>query len=299
MVKRITRIAAISLLLWTGISAQTAAPAPTPASQSAVYSDDINKITAGATNADRGKAIQDALKASGIDFKTEDFNATNRAGEEVKGTNILVTMAAAKPTRTIMIGAHLDKVKVGAGAIDNASGSAAVLALLRALKANPMKNVTVMAGFWDKEEIGLVGSREFVKSREKTGLPAVYINFDVYGSGDTIWLQADDANSAFAKSFADTAKAAKFGHLVSKEYPPSDHLSFKVTGVESFSFSLGPASEAATIIKVLKREKVEPADFPKVLQVIHTANDTTDKVDSSAVAKSLAVIEAAIRTLDK
>lgn len=294
MLRRTTHILAVLLLLWVTGSAQTK-----PSAASAAFAGDIDQITAGKTNAERGKAIQNSLKAMGIEFKTEEFTALSRAGKEVKGTNIIATIPNAKAGKTIMIGAHLDRVGVGSGAIDNASGSAAVLELLRAFKAKPLKNVTIVAGFWDQEEVGLVGSREFVKSREKGGLPNVYINFDVYGAGDVIWLWSADENAEFAKSFRGTATAAKYGFLISKDYPPSDHRSFTVPGVESFSFSLGPANEAANIIKVLKHEPMEPANFPKVLQVIHTPNDTVEKVDANAAVKSLVVVEAAIRTLDK
>lgn len=289
---RITQLFVISMLFWLTGSAQVTTP-------STALAGDVAQIIAGTNTAERGKAIQNSLKAMGIEFKTEDFTATSRAGKEVKGTNIIATIPNAKARKTIMIGAHYDRVAVGVGAIDNASGSATVLELLRAFKAKPLKDVTIIAGFWDQEEVGLVGSREFVKSREKGGLPNIYINFDVYGAGDTIWLWSADENAEFAKNFKSTAVAAKYGYLVSKEYPPSDHRSFVVPGVESFSFSLGPANEAATIIKVLKGEKIDPATFPKVLQVIHTPNDTAEKVDANAVVKSLVVVEAAIRTLDK
>ena len=295
MLTRITQLFAISMLFWLTASAQVT----TPATASAALAGDVAQIIAGTNTAERGKAIQNSLKAMGVEFKTEDFTATSRAGKEIKGTNIIATIPNAKAKKTIMIGAHYDRVAVGVGAIDNASGSAAVLELLRAFKAKPSKDVAIVAGFWDQEEVGLVGSREFVKAREKGGLPNIYINFDVYGAGDTIWLWSADENAEFAKNFKNTAVAAKYGYLVSKEYPPSDHRSFIVPGVESFSFSLGPANEAATIIKVLKGEKIDPENFPKVLQVIHTPNDTAEKVDANAVVKSLVVVETAIRTLDK
>jgi len=292
--KRITQIISISLLLAVAVAAQ----ATNKAVDSKAYASDVSSITSGSNSAERAKAIQDSLKKSGIEFKTEDFAAQARGGREVKGTNIIATIPAAGAKRTIMIGAHLDRVAVGTGAIDNASGSAAVLELLRAFKDRPLKNITLMAGFWDLEEIGLVGSRAFVATREKGGLPPVYINFDVYGAGDTIWLWSADEDLEFAKAFAKVASSAKFGHLLSKEYPSSDHRSFAVPGVEAYSFSLGPAGEAKNIIKVLKGN-VDPANFPKVLQVIHTENDTIEKVDAGAAVRSLVVIEAAIRALDK
>jgi aminopeptidase S len=294
MLKRTAQLIFTSLLLCVAVNAQaTKQPVDSKA-----YASDVSGIIAGANSIDRGKAIQESLKKSGIEFKTEDFAAQTRSGREVKGTNVIATIPVAGAKRTIMIGAHLDRVAVGVGAIDNASGVAAVLELLRAFKARPLKNVSLIAGFWDQEEVGLVGSRAFVAAHEKGGLPAVYINFDVYGAGDTIWLWSADENLEFAKGFIKSAGAAKYGYLVSKEYPPSDHRSFAVPGVEAYSFSLGPAGEAKNIINVLKGQG-DPANFTKVLQVIHTDNDTVDKVDARAAVKSLVVIEAAIRTLDK
>jgi len=295
MLRRISQLVAASLLLVAAASAQTTGRSV----DSKAYSSDISSITSGGNSAERGKAIQESLKKSGIEFKTEDFTAEGRGGREIKGTNIIAILPPAqKSTRTIMIGAHLDRVGVGVGAIDNASGTAAVLELLRTFKAKPLANVTVMAGFWELEEVGLVGSRAFLANVEKGGLPSLYINFDVYGAGDTIWLWAPDEKRDFAKGFVKSARDAKFGNVVSKEYPPSDHRSFAGAGIESYSFSLGPAGEAKNIINVLNG-KGDPANFPKVLQVIHTANDTVEKIDANAVVKSLPVIEAAIRSLDK
>lgn len=285
----------VSVVLAAGsVSAQKAQKAV----DSTAYSRIVNSIAAAESNELRRKAIEAELKTMGVEYKLEEFTSTTRGGKEVRGTNIIASIPNAAAKRTVMLGAHYDRVAVGKGAIDNASGSGAVLELLRAFKANPAKNFTVTAGFWDQEEVGLVGSREFVKSREKGGLPAVYINFDVYGAGDTIWLWSADENAEYAKGLAKSAGDAKFGFLISAEYPPSDHRSFAVPGVEAYSFSLGPAGEAKNIINLLKGQG-DPANMPKVLQVIHTQNDTLDHIDANAVVRSLVVVEAAIRKLDK
>jgi len=294
MLKQFTQLLLISLLIAGFASAQTAQKAL----DSAGYSRIVNGISAADSNEGRRKAIEAELKAIGVEYKLEDFTSTTRSGKEVKGTNIIASIPNAKAKRTVMLGAHYDRVAVGKGAIDNASGSGAVLELLRAFKASAPKDIGITAGFWDQEEVGLVGSREFVKSRASGGLPAIYINFDVYGTGDTIWLWSMDEKAEFAAGFAKGAKDAKFGHFVSKDYPPSDHRSFAVPGVESFSFSLGPDGEAKNIINVLKGQ-ADPANMPKALQVIHTQNDTTDQIDAKAVVRSLVIVEAAIRKLDK
>jgi aminopeptidase S len=288
-----------ALVLWAlAISAAGQGPAAAPSAVHEPYAAAVRQVSAAPSNEERRKAVEAELRKIGVDFTLQEFTATSRAGREVKGTNVIAELPNAKAKRTIMLGAHFDRVSAGTGSIDNASGTAAVLELLRAFKARPLKDVGISAGFWDLEEVGLVGSREFVKSREKGGLPSVYINFDVYGAGDTIWLWTADENAQFAKNLARSAGNAKFGYLISTVYPPSDHRSFMVPGVETFSFSLGPAGEAASIVELLKGQG-DPTKPPKVLTIIHTDNDRLELVDAAAVVRSLAVVEAAIGSLEK
>jgi aminopeptidase S len=291
---RVVYLLAALLACFGGISAQVARKA----ADHSGYARFVKTMSGGESNESRRKSIEAELKAIGVEYKLEEFSATTRSGREVKGTNIIATIPNAKAARTVMVGAHYDRVAVGKGAIDNASGTGAIIELLRAFKSTPAKNIAVTVGFWDQEEVGLVGSREFVKSRSNGGLPAVYINFDVYGAGDTIWLWSTDAEAEFAKAFTSAAEAAKYGHLVSADYPPSDHRSFAVPGVQSYSFSLGPAGEAKNIINLLKGQ-ADPANMPKVMTIIHTEKDQLGEIDAAAVVRSLGVVEAAIRKLDK
>jgi Zn-dependent M28 family amino/carboxypeptidase len=262
-------------------------------------SSDIANIASGAGSSERGAAIKTELAELKVRVSTEGFTRDGKTAKEISGTNIIAEVPNPNAKRTLMIGAHYDRVPVGNGAVDNASGSAAVLFLLRAFKERPMKTVRLQAAFWDAEEKGLVGSKFYVEARKEKGLPNIYINFDIFGYGDTLWLWSTAPELEFAKSFIAIAERSADSFKVSSLYPPSDHRTFAVPGVESYSFSLVPAAEVDAILKLFGGEQVEPAKMPKVLQTIHTPNDTIDKIDADAVAKALKVVESAIRALDK
>jgi aminopeptidase S len=253
---------------------------------------EVSTISAGADSKARGAAIKARLDALGIKYRIEPFGHADRQGE-----NIVVELPSAGATKQLMLGAHYDRVSQGQGAIDNASGSLAVLELLAALKARPLKNYVVVAAFFDLEEIGLRGSANYIQAREGKPLPAVFINFDVFGYGDTLWAMTADEKSSSATAVKTAASAGKFPLQIGAQYPPSDHLSFIRANVETLSFSLIDGKEIPSILKVFKGEM--PDQMPRVMTIIHSPNDIPDKIDGAAIARALPVVEQAIRLMDK
>lgn len=263
------------------------------------FSKSIGEITGGANSMERGAQIREELEKIGVKFTFEPFTATVRNGNEMKGWNIIAEIPNPKATKTLLLGAHYDRVSQGKGAVDNASGAAAILELLKALKANPLQNYAVKVAFWDLEEVGLVGSNEYIKARTESELPTIYINFDVFGYGDTLWLWTQKEGTAFSKAVGEAAKKANVKTQIGTQYPPSDHLTFAETKTETYSFSLIGGDEIPSILREFKGESLKQNEIPRVLQIIHSNNDTADKTDANAVAKALPVIEQAIRKLDK
>ena len=91
------------------------------------------------------------------------------------------------------IGAHYDCVGIGnpffAGADDNASGCAAVIEAARILSAMPVMPRTLRFCFWDEEELGLLGSRDYVQTTLNPALHRGYLNLDMIGydgNGDSL-----------------------------------------------------------------------------------------------------------------
>jgi carboxypeptidase Q len=92
----------------------------------------------------------------------------------------------------VMVGAHLDSLHGATGATDNAAGVVALLEAIRLLttRATPLQR-TVRVAFWGGEELGLQGSRAYVRRHlqdaEGRSTPSAqrlsaYFNLD-YGGG--------------------------------------------------------------------------------------------------------------------
>lgn len=276
-------------LLCLALVAERAAAQPDVAAR---FASQVTAIASGADTKARGAAIIKRLDELGIKHRIEAFTFDGRPGE-----NIVAELPAGKATKQLMLGAHYDRVRAGQGAVDNASGSAAVLELLAALKKDPLKEYAVTAVFFDLEEIGLRGSAAYIKAREGKNLPAIFINFDVFGYGDTLWTMSSRESALADLSVKAAAKAAKFPLQIGAAYPPSDHLSFIKAGIETLSFSLIDGKEIPPILKAFQGEQPDP--MPRVLTIIHSPNDTADKIDGAAVARALPIVENAIRLMEK
>jgi Zn-dependent M28 family amino/carboxypeptidase len=90
-------------------------------------------------------------------------------GEHYEGVNLVgYVRGTERPDRYLVVTAHYDHLgfhggQLHPGADDNASGTAALLALARHLRENPPRHTVVVAAL-DAEEMGLRGARAFVAS---------------------------------------------------------------------------------------------------------------------------------------
>ncbi len=106
--------------------------------------------------------------------RVQPFTFVNRRDSTtIAAANVVgMVRGTALPDRYVVISAHYDHVGVGRpvngdsiynGADDNASGTAALLALAGYFKANPARHSLIFVAF-DAEELGLQGARAFVAS---------------------------------------------------------------------------------------------------------------------------------------
>lgn len=103
--------------------------------------------------------------------------------------NVIAETKAGDHDNVQMFGAHLDGVAEGPGVNDNGSGSAALLASAEALAEQPTEvDDAIRFGWWGAEEVGLVGSTEYVEglSEAELGKIKAYMNFDMIGSDNFI-----------------------------------------------------------------------------------------------------------------
>ena len=244
-------------------------------------------IAAGDTTADRRAAITDRLKVAGVDFHVEDFVSGTRSG-----ANIVATLPGKPGTRTLLLGAHYDRVAKGHGAVDNAASCAVLLALIERLKSQPAAN-TVTVVFFDLEELGLLGSRSYFQTHAGSALPAQAMNFDIFGYGETFFVTPSKADSPLLASLQQAASELGFPvrSIPMTQYPSSDHRSMALAGIETLGVTLIDGSEIDSVIS--------PGPVrPKILSMIHTDADTMDQIREQDMAKAFPVLERTIRLLD-
>ena len=250
----------------------------------------VTAVSASSDTAARGAAIGQRLDVLGIAWKREDFQQDGQSG-----TNLVADLGGPADAPLLLIGAHYDRVDVGHGATDNASGVSAVLELAQALKARPLANHRVQVAFWDLEEKGLLGARAWVATagRER---PALYVNFDVFGWGDTLWMMTPQDGTPLVAALHAASRVEGIGFQPGDRYPPTDHLAFLKAGWPAVSFSLVGGDEIAAILQAFDGQAPDPA--PRVMQVIHSPSDDASQLDPAAVPEALRVVEAGLRALD-
>ncbi|OBA80569.1 amidohydrolase [Mycobacterium sp. 1164966.3] len=125
----------------------------------------------------------------------------NANTQSFKARNIIAQTKTGSTNDVVMAGAHLDSVPAGPGINDNGSGVAAVLETAVQLGNSPHVRNAVRFGFWGAEELGLIGSRNYVESLDLDALKhiALYLNFDMLASPNPGYFTYDGDQSMPAK----------------------------------------------------------------------------------------------------
>jgi hypothetical protein len=239
----------------------------------------------------------------------------------------------------IAVGAHYDHLGRGGsgnslatrdeagrphlGADDNASGTAAVLAIAERLARQPKRQRHLLVAFWSAEEIGLVGSNAFVNAAAATRTGpaadeiAAYLNFDMVGRmrDNRLAIQATGTSPAWGSIIERANVAAGFDLALQPDpYQPTDVATFNQAGIPSLSFTTGAhtdyhkpsdtadkinyedldrVAEMAAAIVTRLMDATEAPQFAKVEQSSQTAGRTGVRVftgtipDYAAEAKGL------------
>jgi len=248
----------------------------------------IASISQGATNAERRDAIVNRLKAARVNFEVKEFTEGTRSG-----ANVVAPLPGKKGSPTLLLGAHLDRVNRGQGALDNAASCALLLTLIDRFKSQPLENTMLSILFFDAEEGGLIGSRAYFQSLDRSALPSKAINFDIFGYGDTLFVTSSKEDSSLLATAQQAASESGFlmRSLPIMQYPASDHRSMAQAGVETLGVALIDGKEIDSII-------TPGSTPPKILTLIHTPGDTIEQIREQDIAKAVPVIEKLIRLLD-
>jgi Zn-dependent M28 family amino/carboxypeptidase len=254
---------------------------------------------------------------------------TSLVRETQTGRNVVAYFPATGPTTGvakpwIAIGAHYDHLGLGRngnslagkdetgkphlGADDNASGSAAVLAIAAALGRQPVRRRNLIVALWSAEEIGLVGSSAFVKAPPvPVTQVAAYLNFDMVGRmhDNKLAVQATGTSPIWASVLERANVAAGFDLTLQEDpYQPTDVATFNQASIPSLNFTTGahvdyhkPSDTAdkinyedldriATLASTVVRRLMEMDDAPqfaKVEQSSQTAGRTGVRVFTGTV----------------
>ncbi len=122
-----------------------------------------------------------------------------KAGVNVdKTSNVIAQTTTGSTENVVMVGAHLDSVPEGPGINDNGSGVAAVLETALQMGPSPDVENAVRFAFWGAEELGLLGSSDYVGRLDAEELKdiALYLNYDMIGSPNPGYFTYDGNQSA-------------------------------------------------------------------------------------------------------
>ena len=135
-----------------------------------------------------------------------------------------------------------ERGRVHFGADDNASGSAAVLAVGELFSTGPRRR-NVLLAFWSGEELGLIGSAAFVNAPPVALSDiAAYFNFDMVGrmQDNKLTVQAAGTSPVWARTIEQANVAAGFDLVLQQDpYQPTDVANFNGAGVPCLNFFTG------------------------------------------------------------
>ncbi len=180
-----------------------------PPEEEASPDDQLTNVTSGARNPDdspaatlpqsSGDTLAALIEAAPADAPVEGTAVIEKQFLTTQTFNVIADSIAGDPDDTVVIGAHLDGVAEGPGVNDNASGSAAVLALAEKIAASDVPNdKRIRLALWSAEEVGLLGSTAYVADLVEND-PAewerisAYLNYDMIGS-ENFTVGVYDAN---------------------------------------------------------------------------------------------------------
>jgi Peptidase family M28 len=143
----------------------------------------------GGDNTHREATLKQLFAQAGCDDK----HVSEQPIRDLKQPNI-ICMLPGSSGRTIIVGAHFDRVMHGDGVVDNWSGASLLPSLFQAIKDQPRTHNYIFVGFAG-EESGEIGSRFYVQNMTKGEVAATdaMVNMDTLGLGPTkVWGSHSD-----------------------------------------------------------------------------------------------------------
>jgi hypothetical protein len=159
--------------------------------------------------------------------------------------------------------------------------------------------VRVRIVWFDMEELGLIGSANYVK-QHASDRPAAMLNFDINASGDTIVFGPSQLpeNAALRRLFVETCAGEDIACLGFAQMPPGDDRSFVKAGIPTISIGIVPAIEAHQLWLMLNAGAnggLAPGTVPSILRTIHTPDDVPAKLSEETMQRMQRFAQALVR----
>jgi hypothetical protein len=207
--------------------------------------------------------------------------------------NVIAELPGTAGDRVVMAGAHLDSVPAGPGVNDDGSGVATLLALADRLGRAQRSRDTLRLGFWTAEELGLYGSRAYVRGLRAADRRRIrsYVNLDMVASPNAVLeTYGGGATEAALRRALDARGPAPAASSIGGA---SDHASFQRAGIEVGGVFTGASERVgAAEAKRFGARAGQPAD-----PCYHRACDTLSNIDRPMVERVADAVEAAVRSL--
>ena len=256
------------------------------------------------SNEARTAVVVAQLRAAGFEPTIETFTGGNGRTGEMEGRNVVVTLGDGP--REILLTAHYDAVKLrdgtmSHGVVDNAASVVGLIEAAKILRGKAL-NHRIRIILFDQEELGLIGARKWIEAHGLANVAAV-VNSDVAGYGDTMMYgQNNGPQSAFVTRAVQELCAERAMQCVGfPVYPPSDYRAFSAAGAPVVSLGFQDEIGAHQMWLAFnggEANGLAEGFIPQVFRLIHSNEDTMDKVDPATVALAGATYAALVERLD-
>lgn len=256
------------------------------------------------SNEARTAVVVDQLRAAGFEPTVETFVGGNRQTGEMEGRNVVVTLGDGP--REILLTAHYDAVKLrdgtmSHGVVDNAASVVGVIEAAKILRSKDL-NHRVRIILFDQEELGLIGARKWIEAHGLTNVAAV-VNSDVAGYGDTMMYGQNngDQSASITRAVQELCAERAMQCVGYPVYPPSDDRAFSAAGAPVVSLGFQDEIGAHQMWLAFnggETNGLAEGFVPQVFQLIHSADDTMERIDPATVALAGQVYAALVEQLD-
>ena len=252
----------------------------TPHTGSLRYLDGVRRIPAAALSTEDAELVH-RLLARG-DRVRMNLVLTPRTLPDVESANVIAEIRGSeRPEEIVLVGGHLDSWDLGTGAIDNASGSAMVMEVLRAFKELGIQpKRTVRGVLFMNEENGLRGGHKYFDNAAKREelhrhVAAIEVDAGVAPPVGFITTLEGKSLEEIERLAAPLNRIAPM-RFISSKHTGADTSPLTDAGITGFGFVPDPRH---------------------YFDYHHSAADTLDKVDPKALAQDTAAVAALVYVL--